>query len=137
MPLRVVGVGKAGTRLAVDWLEKSGRDAHLVPITTSQDLLDRANACAPGRCVFIDGIDCGNNYAKARYTEGTEVELERMFQREEEVEETVIIYSTGGGTGSGLSQRVIETLRQHEAQKPIRAYAVGVDARVSDVVVEP
>lgn len=87
--------------------------------------------------------DAANNFARGYHTEGRlylEQVLEgiRLFAESSEgVQGFIVFHSMGGGTGSGLTSLVSESLRQDYAKKSNLEVLVYPAPKVSTAVVEP
>lgn len=85
----------------------------------------------------------GNNFAKARYTDGTEVSelLLEAINKEAEKCDTLqgfqITHAIGGGSGSGLGTQLFENLLDYFMDYNIQNFPVFPSPKVSDIVVEP
>jgi len=87
--------------------------------------------------------DAANNFARGYHTEGREyldqvLEGIRLFAESSEgVQGFIVFHSMGGGTGSGMTSLVSESLRQDYAKKSNLEVLVYPAPKVSTAVVEP
>ncbi|XP_034934663.1 tubulin beta chain-like [Chelonus insularis] len=85
----------------------------------------------------------GNNWAKGFYYEGVEVmdQILEIIRREVEYCDLIqgfqITHSLGGGTGSGLTSKLLANIRDEYTNRIIATYSVFPSSKTSDTVVEP
>lgn len=101
------------------------------------------NSLYPREYLLSGTQDAGNMYARGRYSVGREIiepildRLGRIAERTDDLQGIVVTHSLGGGTGSGLTSLLMESIRARYAKKVILQFPVLPDKRVSDVVIEP
>lgn len=85
----------------------------------------------------------GGNFAIGYLGAGREVLPEVMSRLDHEIEKcdnvggVIVLHSTGGGTGSGLSSLIIEAIKEKNPEIPILSCAILPSPQVSSVVTEP
>ena len=85
----------------------------------------------------------GGNFAIGYLGAGREILPEVMARIDGEIERCdnvggiIVIHSTGGGTGSGLSSLVIEAVKEKNPEIPVLSCAILPSPQVSSVVTEP
>lgn len=85
----------------------------------------------------------GGNFAIGYLSAGREILPEVMARVDGEIDRCdnvggiIVIHSTGGGTGSGLSSLVIETIKEKNPEIPVLSCAILPSPQVSSVVTEP
>ncbi|KAJ9581342.1 hypothetical protein L9F63_023480, partial [Diploptera punctata] len=87
--------------------------------------------------------DAANNFARGRYTMGSEM-IENVMNRVRHVSENcaglmgfIVFHSFGGGTGSGFTSLLMEELSKSYSRKSKLEFAVYPAPKVSTAVVEP
>jgi tubulin alpha len=93
---------------------------------------------------FINGKeDAASNYARGRYTVGTEI-IDRAVDQIRKLTEActnpqgcILFHSLGGGTGSGFGSLLLERLSEDYSKKLKFEFAVLPSSKLSTAIVEP
>ena len=87
--------------------------------------------------------DAANNYARGHYTVGKE-RLDQTMDRIKKLTEMcsglqgfIVFHSFGGGTGSGFTSLLMETLSLEYGKKPKLTFSIYPAPQVSTAIVEP
>lgn len=112
------------------------------------DSIDASRASLYGHLVpptqCVSGYDgTGNNWAKGYYTEGAE-KIDQLLdvvriqtEKCESLQAFQLLYSLGGGTGSGVGSLLLSKLQEEQPKQTFVNCAVLPSRLVSDTVVEP
>ena len=87
--------------------------------------------------------DAANNYARGHYTVGKEIlanTMDRIVRLTEQcggLQGFIVFHSFGGGTGSGFSSLLMETLSIEYGKKPKLTFSIYPAPQISTAIVEP
>lgn len=87
--------------------------------------------------------DAANNYARGHYTIGKEMldpvmnRIRKMAEQCDSLQGLLIFHSCGGGTGSGFSTLLMDTLAPEYAKQSTLQFSIYPSPSISTAVVEP